>query len=148
MPAELRPVDVKSFTCRYDGTPEHALSFLNEFYRQLRPIHSQLHAFVKRGTFLCGAILFTEGSFAWMAPAIGDSAHGAPLWEVQSLTAPTCCPLAGSAAPLSLLLLAHHLLSPAGQAQATVTYPYFIGSTFFLIGTYLAFVEVSHAVHA
>ena len=62
-------------------------------------------------TFLIGAILFTEGSFAWMIPSVGDEAHGAPLWE----------------------------------ARATVTYPYFVGSTFFLIGCYLAFVEVINA---
>jgi len=28
-------------------------------------------------TFLVGAILFTEGSFAWMLPNVGDTAHGA-----------------------------------------------------------------------
>ena len=46
-----------------------------------------------------------------MIPSVGDSAHGAPMWE----------------------------------ARATVTYPFFVGSTFFLIGCYLAFVEVINA---
>mmetsp|Transcript_54031 Transcript_54031/g.124381 ORF Transcript_54031/g.124381 Transcript_54031/m.124381 type:complete len:435 (-) Transcript_54031:379-1683(-) len=34
-------------------------------------------------TFLCGALFFTAGSVAWMIPAVGDGAHGAPQWEAQ-----------------------------------------------------------------
>lgn len=79
--------------------------------------------------FFVGGLLFTVGSFLWMIPQVGGAK--APAWEA-ALTVRAGWRM--DASPFS------PRLSPA-----QVSYPFFAGSIFFLVGCYLAFVEMINA---